>query len=74
MSQIKLLIQTKLEAGSYRLLFQWLFFIIITNATYISSGLEIDDARNEEERKMIEDANSWVNQNKIDETLDWQGK
>jgi len=35
--------------------------------------LEVEEARNEEEMLMIEDATSWLNQKKIDETLDWQG-
>ena len=36
--------------------------------------LEVEEARNEEERVMIEDATSWLNKKKIDEVLDWQGK
>lgn len=35
--------------------------------------LEVEEARNEEERVMIEDATSWLNQKRIDEVLDWQG-
>ena len=35
--------------------------------------LEVEEARNEEERIMIEDAISWLNQKRIDEVLDWQG-
>lgn len=37
-----------------------------------NQDLEVEEARNEEERLMIEDATSWLNQKKIDETLDWQ--
>ena len=40
---------------------------------FLASGVEVEDARNEEERKMIEDANSWLNKNKMEEVLDWQG-
>lgn len=35
--------------------------------------LEVEDARNEEEAMMLEDANSWLNKKKVDEVLDWQG-
>ena len=35
--------------------------------------LEVEEARNEEERLLMEDATSWLNQNKVDEVLDWQG-
>lgn len=35
--------------------------------------LEVEEARNEEERLLIEDATSWLNQKQIEENLDWQG-
>ncbi|XP_057314550.1 protein phosphatase 1 regulatory subunit 12A-like isoform X2 [Hydractinia symbiolongicarpus] len=38
-----------------------------------AQGVEVEDARNEEERKMIEDANGWINNKEVDEILDWQG-
>ena len=40
---------------------------------FSNSELEVEEARNEEERVMIEDATSWLNQKRIDEVLDWQG-
>ena len=35
--------------------------------------LEMEEARNEEERIMLEDVSNWLNSKKIDERLDWQG-
>lgn len=43
------------------------------NINYVA-GVEVEDARNEEERKMIEDANGWINNKEVDEILDWQGR
>ena len=40
---------------------------------FLDLELEVEEARNEEEKVMIEDATSWLNQKKIDEVLDWQG-
>jgi len=37
-----------------------------------NQDLEVEEARNEEEQLMIEDATSWLNQKKVEETLDWQ--
>ncbi|XP_047126963.1 protein phosphatase 1 regulatory subunit 12A isoform X1 [Hydra vulgaris] len=34
--------------------------------------LDVEEARNEEERLMVEHATSWLNKKKIDEKLDWQ--
>jgi len=35
--------------------------------------LELDDARGEEEQQMLEDAQTWMNNRKVEEVLDWQG-
>ena len=45
----------------------------LTTLNFLPTELEVEDARNEEERLMIEHATSWLNKKKIEDNLDWQG-